>query len=144
MKSSLDEVPSAATRSVVVPEKRPPRRRTSSDWSFQQRCITLFSLKISGKAVNVPGPSNREQDFSKSQPPQAKFPHKDKLSVATGILPIIQLRPFLGLKISAVVDLKPLHQQAPLTVRIPSSFFPRIRSSLASQLFLSFGLKKFV
>ena len=70
--------------------------------------------------MNVPAPSNREQDFNEpSQPPQAKFPHKDKLLAATGMSPILQLRPDLGLKISAVLNQPVLGPPCPPTVRIP-------------------------
>ena len=69
--------------------------------------------------MKFPGPSNREQDFSKSRPPQARFPHKDKAFVASGMSPILQLRPDFGLKISTV--LKRLFGPAlPPTVRIPA------------------------
>ena len=78
MKSAVDDFLSAASLSVVVPEERPPRRRTDPDWSCQQRWYRLSSLKVTDKAVNVPAPSNREQDCFEPTPPQARFPHKDK------------------------------------------------------------------
>ena len=68
--------------------------------------------------MNVPAPSNREQDFGESRPPQARFPHKVKRSVATGMSPILQLRPDLGLKNSAVVLEPPPY---PPTVRMPET-----------------------
>ena len=105
MKSAVDDDPSALSLSVVDCESIPPRRRTDPDWSCQQRCILLSSLKVTDKAVNDPTPSNREQVFliCVFQPPHAKFPHKDKLKSATGRSPILQLWPDLGLKISAVL-----------------------------------------
>ena len=78
MKSAVDDNPSALSFSVVDPENSPPRRRTDPDGSCQQRWSHLCSLKVTDKAVNVPAPSNREQDFNDSPPPQARFPHKDK------------------------------------------------------------------
>ena len=80
MKSTVDDDPSALSLSVVDTEYVPPRRRTDPDWSCQQRCPCLCSLKVTDKAVNVPAPSNREQDLSCEfdQPPQARFPHKVK------------------------------------------------------------------
>ena len=118
MKSAVDDDPSAASLSDVHPEYNPPRRRTDPDWSCQQRWCVLYSLKVTDKAVNVPAPSNREQDFiCPLNPPQARFPHKDKPPVATGKSPILQLRPDLGLKISAV--LKSLSSHPP-TVSIPA------------------------
>ena len=68
--------------------------------------------------MNVPASSNREQDSNEPQPPQARFPHKDRSLVATGKSPILQLRPDLGLKISAVL-IVPLVPNPP-TVRIPA------------------------
>ena len=119
MKSGFDDDPSALSLSVVDREYTPPRRRTDPDWSCQQRWSALFSLKVTHKAVNVPAPSNREQDFPcEIEPPQAKLPHRDKLLVTTGRSPILQLRPDLGLKISAVL-LRPLVPYPP-TVRIPA------------------------
>ena len=93
LKSAVDDDPSAGSISVVVPEYFPPRRRTEPFWSCQQRCSTLCSLKVTDKAVNVPAPSNRKQDFGEFLPPQARFPHKDRPSVATGMSLILQLRP---------------------------------------------------
>ena len=120
MKSAVDDDPSALSLSVVDLEEDPPRRRTDPDWSCQQICPSLRSLKVTDNAVNVPAPSNREQDFDdeKGEPPQARFPHKDKLLAATGKSPILQLRPDLGLKISAVL-IRPLPPSPP-TVRIPA------------------------
>ena len=121
MKSAVDDDPSALTLSVVAPEEDPvPRRRTDPDWSCQQRWDFLCSLKVTDKAVNVPAPSNREQDLSEFQPPQARFPHRVKPSVATGKSPILQLRPDLGLKISAVLTLTLPLVPSPPTVRIPA------------------------
>ena len=121
MKSGFDDDPSALSVSVVDGEYTPPRRRTDPDWSCQQRCSARSSLKVTGKALNVPAPSNREQDFcSEPRPPQARFPHKDKAFVASGMSPILQLRPDLGLKISAVLIPPPVFVLRPPTVRIPA------------------------
>ena len=103
MKSVVDDDPSAASLSVVDREKYPPRRRTDPDWSCQQRCQILRSLKVTGKAVNVPAPSNREQDCVELRPPQARFPHKDNEKSATGSLPTLQLQPVSGLKLSTML-----------------------------------------
>ena len=107
--------------SVITPvdpnPPNPPRRRTSPDWSFQQRWDLLTSIKVTDKAVNVPAPSNREQDFSCLYPPQARLPQTFKPQVATGMSPILQLRPDLGLKIFAVLNGLPPY---PPTVRIPA------------------------
>ena len=79
MKSVVDDDPSALSLSVVNSPNHPPRRRTSPDWSCQQTWYLLSSFKVTGKAVNVPAPSNREQDFENpQQPPQARFPHNVK------------------------------------------------------------------
>ena len=123
LKSAVDDDPSAGSISVVVPEYFPPRRRTEPFWSCQQRCSTLCSLKVTDKAVNVPAPSNRKQDFGEFLPPQARFPHKDRPSVATGMSLILQLRPDLGLKISTVLTEPPStppYPVTPPTVRIPA------------------------
>ena len=89
-KSAVDDVPSALILSVDVidPEYHPPSKRTSPDRSCQQRWCNLCSVKVTDKTVNVPSPSNREQDLSACQPPQAMFPHKVKPSVAFGMSPI--------------------------------------------------------
>ena len=66
MKSALDDDPSALILSVVDTEYSPPRRRMDPDWSCQQRCVDLFCFKVTGRAVNVPAPSNREQEVERS------------------------------------------------------------------------------
>ena len=78
--------------------------------------------------MNVPAPSNREQVLScPLNPPQARLPQTFKPQVATGMSPILQLRPDLGLKISAVL-LRPLVPYPP-TVRIPACKYFAVISS---------------
>ena len=117
MKSGVDDVPYALSLSVVDLELNPPRRRTFPDLSGQQRWNLLSSFKVTDKDVNVPGPSKREQESKVFHPPQARFSHKVKTLVATGRSPTLQLRPVLGLKISAVLSGIP---PFPPTVRIPA------------------------
>ena len=120
LKSAVDDDPSADTLSVVDPPLRstPPKSKTSPDGRAQHTCSSLGSIKVTDVIVNVPLPSIREQEFIELVPPQTRFPHKVTLDVATGMSPILQLRPDFGLKISAVLR-EPLLN--PPTVRIPEA-----------------------
>ena len=114
----VDDDPSGLSLSVVDCESIPPRSRTCPDRSGQQRWYLLSCFKVTDVVWNV-RPSNREQDLIDSGvfPPQARFPQKDALCVLPGRSPILQLRPDLGLKISAVVTA--LLTPIPPIVRMP-------------------------
>ena len=122
MKSAVEDEPSAETLSVVdealPPPPSPPNSKTSPDGRSQQIWNSLGCIKVTDVAVNVPTPSNQEQEFGDFLPPQARFPHRVNSAVATGRSPILQLRPVFGKKISAVLNSTPQFLYPP-TVRKP-------------------------
>ena len=111
---------SAEIRSVVTWASPlcPPNNKTSPDGRSQQRWFSLPSVKVTGKVVNVPPTSSREQVFGDDFPPQTMFPHTDRSLSATGRSATLQLRPDFGSKISAVFD-SPNLAVYPPTIRRP-------------------------
>ena len=71
-----EDVPSAETNSVVVPEYRPPINRTSPDWRPQQIWNFLHSTRLTANASNVETPSNFSQDLNVESPPQRRLLQK--------------------------------------------------------------------
>ena len=71
-----EDVPSAETNSVVVPEYRPPINRTSPDWRPQQIWLFLRSTRLTDNASNVETPSNFSQDLNVGCPPQRRLLQK--------------------------------------------------------------------